>query len=80
MDGLAVEKVDMKLLKRSARPKMNYTEYTVKANERHNLTFPTRSQARQYKRLLSSSKSKIEAVIVKRVYADGYIASEEKIS
>lgn len=47
------------------------------ADTYHDLTFETRQEARQYKKLLISSKSKLSAKIVLHEFFDGHLVDKE---
>lgn len=50
----------------------------VKAAEtNYDLTFETRQEARQYKKLLASSKRRLSAKIVLHEYLDGHLVDKE---
>lgn len=59
------------------KPKSEYESYYyVKANERHNLSFDKREDARAYKKLLKQSRAQIDSVIVRQEFIGGYIHEE----
>lgn len=65
----------------------DYVEYHVKPVsildrevKENDLTFKTREQAREYKRVLKNSHSNMKAKIIRREYIGGKIASETEVS
>jgi hypothetical protein len=60
----------------------NGTHYVVKVDKEQesNLTFDSRVKAREYKRILKSSKANISSYILKRTFVNGFIYEEKKVS